>query len=162
MDDNFRRFLSVGDLSGIFLNAKKTDVISILKNPDDILKNGDLELYKYKDLEITFQHDRAVIINIELMDSVVDLPSAMGINRLFSGLTIEEITTDLDSEDIGWHICTESSYDQNLVLVTESGALIFYELPSVGLGKVQLSGLIPRCYRYDETAHLSVPRHPKR
>lgn len=151
MNDMIKKFLLSGVLNGIGLNANKEVVLDMFQEPDDILENGDLVLYKYKDIEITFQHGHVVILNIEVMGDEVDFPDEMPVNELFSGPTIEEITSDLDGAEIGWHICTESSYDQDLAIVTEAGVLVFYGLPEAGLGKVQLSALIPNYYRYATT-----------
>lgn len=148
MDDIISRFLSVGVLSGIKLNSEKAVILDMFPEPDDVLESGSLELYKYKDLEITFQHGHVVIINIEVTGDQVDFPDEIPVSNLFFGPSIEEITADLDHAEIGWHICTESSYDQDLALVTEAGVLVFYGLPEVGLGKIQLSGLTPNYYRY--------------
>ncbi len=146
MDNLLAEFFFKGELGSIRLSAQKNNVLGMFREPDDILINEDLELYKFNDLEITFQSEHVVIINIEIMDNKISLPKEFKIHNGFSGKNLEEMLSDLGRSEIGWEICKEKSYGQTLAVVTEAGVILYYELAIPELSKIQLSSFSPNYY----------------
>jgi hypothetical protein len=127
----FHDFLKTGELGCIVIGAYRKNIESILGNPELYAKvRPNIDIWKYGDLELTFDEGKITRIKISLEEITPQLPTQLVkekwlVNRL---IQIENLLDIIDRNKISWQVYTEFSFDRQLCLITEGNVCLFLDL----------------------------------
>ncbi|AFY56811.1 hypothetical protein Riv7116_4389 [Rivularia sp. PCC 7116] len=128
---NLKDFLKTGKLGKIHIGICIRDVIKILGKPELSTQiKPNIDIYKYGDLELTFDCRIIKQIKISLNHNSPQIPNQLAkeIWSIKQSTKIEDLLDIIDNYEISWRVHEKWSFDRQLCLVTEAEVLLYFDL----------------------------------
>lgn len=128
---SLRSFLKTGKLGEIQLGVCLEDVRNILDKPKlSTQVKPNIDIWKYDDLELTFDNGTIKQIKIGLSNTNPKIPNKLAedVWQVNQSMKIEELLDLIDNYEISWRVNEKWSFDRQLCLVTEGKVFLFLDL----------------------------------